>query len=132
MGRGTVTIMIDLFDIIYTSVKNLAGTDYAFLSSFFVLIFTTHIFIKNIMKGLRSCKVFYTSSMIFLYCILYQSGTIRWEYMGYITNTAPFDNTLWMCIDTFCFIILFHYLWNINRIMKKCIRLKSRQCEMLD
>lgn len=119
--------MLELLNIIFISINNLVGSDYAFLSSFVVLIFSAHVFIKNIMVGLRSCKIFYTTAMIFLYCLLYQSGSIRWEYMGYISNTLPFDNNLWMFIDCFCFIILLQYLLNVNSIMKRCIKFKS-QC----
>lgn len=104
-------------ELMLKSIWNLAGSDYAFLTSFVVVIFATHLFIMNLSKNFRSSRVAVVTFMIMLYCGLYQSGSLRWEFMGYSNGIQPFDTNLWVCIDIFCFSLLFSYLWAIKVAM---------------
>lgn len=106
-------------ELLIKSIFNLAGNDYSFLTSFFVVIFASHLFVLNFSKNYRSPKVAFVTFMIMVYCGLYQSGSLRWEYMQYSDNILSFDTNLWVGIDILCFFLLFNYLWSINVIMMR-------------
>lgn len=105
------------------SLWNLAGSDYSFLTSFVVVIFASHLFVINFSEQYRSPKIAIVTFLIMVYCGLYQSGSLRWEYMKYSEHILSFDTNLWVGIDILCFVLLFSYLWSIQSLL-----VRKRDC----
>jgi len=103
---------------IITALLTLLSTNYAFSFSFVVYFMIVDVFNLNTKEGYRYSQVYWLLFLCVVYCILYQSGTIRWFIMGLNTAIPPFDEKFWMLLELFTQIIHFAFLYVVKKIMR--------------
>jgi hypothetical protein len=100
------------------SLIKLLQTDYAFSFSFVVYLMIFDIFKLNMQEGYRYSQICWLCFFCFIYCVLYQFGSIRWYLIGLNNNIPTFDDKFWLLLELFNQIIHFIFLYSVKKVMK--------------
>lgn len=118
------------FNHICDIVLKLMSSDYAIMLSIIVLFQAVYLIWKNV-RSLKSPGIFIMTILCVAHVVLYQYGSVRWEFFNYNRFIKIYDTNLWIVIDFVGLLISVGCLYVIDGMLIKLIA-KELECDPLD